>query len=137
MYIGIPVGSDGHVTITFNGHGEAKIDYLGSVAALAETTRWWYANGLGRVALAFGPTSRLGACWVAPVTSKRLGLFRERLVQELDRRGVYYSEQYEFNPHVTLSYEKAAGENPYEGTTHIATSYVVVSKAFGTSEVRV
>lgn len=144
MYIGIPVGDqfytdpEHHITITFNGHGETKRDYLASIAALAETCRWWHENHNGRVDLAFGETGVFDRyCWHSKVHSNKLPRFRDKLVQELDRYGVYHSEDYEFKPHVTLNYGAAPTHNPYQGLSLMVTSFAVESRNFGRTEIRV
>lgn len=144
MYIGIPlfheygVDPKHHVTITFNGHEECKQDYLKAVSALADTCQWWHANGNGRVLMRFGDTAAFNDnCWHSSVESTKLPRFRDRLIQELDRKGVYYSSEYAFRPHVTLNYGREPTDNPYHGITHSVSSYAVVSKNFGVSEIRV
>lgn len=144
MYIGVPlfheyaVDPEHHVTVTFNGHGENKKDYLKAVSALAEACAWWYTNGNKRVQMQFGGTSSFNEnCWYAPAYSEHLHRFRNRLVQELDSRGVYHSEEYDYRPHVTLNYGSEPVDNPYNGITHVINSFVVVSNNFGVSEVRV
>lgn len=144
MYIGVPlfeswgIDEDHNITLTFNGHGESKLDYLNATVALAESCRWWYANGNRRIYGTFGPSEAFdGNCWHSKVTSPNMERFREKLVQELDREGVYHSEDYDFKPHVTLNYGREPVTNPYEGGALIVDRLAVVSRNFGRTEVRV
>lgn len=144
MYIGIPlfeaygVAEDHHVTITFNGHGESKLQYLSACVALTETARWWYANGNRRIYGTFGPIEAFSeSVWHSKLHSGNLPRFREHLVEELDRLGVYHSEEFDFKPHVTLSYGKEPTYNPYEGGTLLVDCLAVESRNFGRMGVRV
>jgi 2'-5' RNA ligase len=144
VYIGIPLyenwgyAPDAHVTLTFNGHGESKHDYLSAVSALAETALWWHDNANGLIDLRYGPTGCFGGnVWHATVKSKKLARFRERLVQNLDRFGVYHAEDFEYTPHVTLNYGMEPEDNPYEGGADLVREFAVESRAFGRTLVRV
>jgi 2'-5' RNA ligase len=144
VYIGIPlfenwgVDEEHHVTITFNGHGESKRDYLAAVAALSETCLWWHENANGLIALQYGKTGCFGGnVWHATVHSTKLDRFRDRLVQRLDSYGVYHSEDFDFTPHVTLNYGLEPEYNPYEGGADLIRSFAVESRAFGRTLIRV
>lgn len=144
MFIGIPlfdtwgIDPEHHVTVTFNGHGESKNAYLSAVTALAETCRWWHSNGNRRIELWFGETGVFNEnCWHAKVKHTGLDRFRAKLVQELDRWGVYHSEDYDFQPHVTLNYGAEPNENLYDGNMQLVTSFAVESRNFGRTEIKV
>lgn len=144
MYIGIPLfdnwgyDEDAHVTLTFNGHGESKNDYLNAVCALAETCLWWHENGGGLIDLRYGETGCFGGnVWHAKVKSKKLERFRSVLTQALDRRDVYHAEEFAYTPHVTLNYGLEPIENPYEGGADLIREFAVESRAFGRTLIRV
>jgi len=150
MYIGIippdKADPEHHITLTFNGHGEKKRDYLRAVRATANATSWWHENGNGLIPIEFTETrvfmpteNRLGYVFYAGVISAKLHRFREVLVQELDKLDVYHSKDFEYTPHLTLSYGGVLDvpANPYEGTQFFVPAFTVVSSQFGASNIQV
>lgn len=143
MYIGIlppeRVDDEHHITLTFNGHGEKKQDYLKAVIALAETAQWWHANGLGRIQITFGATKQFeqGAVY-ASVISPKLARFQDALTQRLDSREVYHSRDYDYTPHMTLGYGRIETiDNPYVGQHFSVPTLSVMSSAFGRTDIQV
>lgn len=128
------------MTVTFNGHSETKWDYAEAVAALADTASWWIGNK-EPILLTFG---RLGVfdppgCWHVTVKSKdnSLHTFRSVLTYELTRRKVYWSDDFEYIPHVTLAYKEKPKENPLFGVQMKVEKFAVVSDYWGITEIMV
>lgn len=144
MYIGIlppfRVDDEHHITLTFNGHGEKKQDYLRAVCALAETAQWWHENGNGRIQISFGPTGQFDHGFgvkYASVISPKLYRFQQALTQRLDSHDVYHSQDYDYIPHLTLGYGAQEVENPYLGMQFSVPTLSVMSSAFGRTDIQV
>lgn len=139
MYIGVCLpDSKHHVTIAFNGHGETKEDYQAAVIALANTAWDWNVLEDGeQIWLEFGELHVFDppGVWVTRVRSKKLDKFRKLLTENLTYRGVYWSDEFDYIPHVTLSYYKKPKVNPYENQHMQVTRISVVSDEFGVTEV--
>lgn len=139
MFIGALLENDRHITITFNGHEETAADYKGAVSALAHAASWWSstlspikADLTGELAQFGPPGSRV---WVTLVDSQDLELFRPLLTDALDARGIFYGNQYAYNPHVTMTKWK----KPKNGLTGelVIDRLAVFSNEFGTTEMRI
>jgi 2'-5' RNA ligase len=150
MYIGIippdKADPDHHITLTFNGHGEKKRDYLRAVQAVATAASWWHENSNGMIPIEFTETqvfppneNRMGYVFYAGVVSDKLHRFRQVLTQELDRLDVYYSDDFEYTPHLTLGYGGVLDVpvNHYEGAHFTVSAFSVVSSTFGVSNIQV
>lgn len=138
MYIGVCLpDSKHHVTVTFNGHGETKQDFLCAIESLTRVSRHWNEMNGGEIWLEFADLHVFDppGVWVARVRSKKLATFRDLLTAELTDMDVYWSDEFDYIPHVTLSYYKKPKVNPYENQHMQITHFSVVSDEFGVTEV--
>lgn len=140
MYIGIllddPRPPVRHVTLTFHDHNESKEAYKGAVAALAQCSANWYS---GPITLEFGDMNIFepsGAWHTKVKQTPELMAFQKNLTVFLDARQVAYSKEYDYVPHVTLTYFKKPKKNPFEGLTFEAKAITVVSNEFGNTDIR-
>lgn len=139
MYIGLqlPEEDGHHVTVTFHGHGESKRDYIGATAALADAAFWWNRYELPPINLNFGKLSCFpdSGAWHTTVQGQELHWFRNLLTDKLTERGVYWSNDFDYVPHVTLAYFEKPSKNPYQGISMPVKKLAVVSNNFGVTEV--
>lgn len=132
MYIGAIIDGNKHVTLAFNGHNETKKQYKDAVAALAATASRWAG---GMIMAQFGALERFTPAnvWVTRVVSAGLFDFRDLLLPQLDLRGVPWSNEFSYKPHVTMTKWKRP-RGPYKGLIEI-THLAVVSDTYGNTEV--
>lgn len=132
MYIGAVLDNGKHLTVTFNGHSETKQHYKGAVQALATQAARWF---MGPIHCNYGELERFEPAnvWVTRVDTQRLHTFRDGLVQMLDLRGVPWSSEFGYKPHVTMTKWKKP-KSPLTGDL-IITHMSVVSDEYGTTEV--
>lgn len=142
MYIGLPLVTQDdsvgrhHITVTFHGHTETKKDYIAATAALAETAHMWSKWDLPVINLNFGKLAMFpSGAWHTTVLGEELHWFRNLLTEKLTERGVYWSNEFEFIPHVTLAYNERPKKNPYQGISMAVKKLAVVSNNFGITEV--
>ena len=143
MYVGILMDDERpprrHITLTFHEHNETFDQYKRAVAATALAAARWPAligpfkirfDGLG----IFEPSG----AWHTKVVPDRFGimLFQQTLTMAMDHYDVRYSKEYDYVPHVTLSYFKKPELNPFEGLTIVADTISVVSNEFGNTNIR-
>lgn len=121
MHLGVelPTGwptdlpEDAHITLAFLGDDvsdETLAMVEGAVARVSETS--------GPIPLRFTHQSLLGpegTALVWEVTSPELHELRQRIVWELNRDGISWSDQYAFRPHMTLRYLEPGEEKPSTG----------------------
>lgn len=132
MYIGAVLEDGRHITIAFNGHNETKDQYKRAVTALAYTAAKWTQ---GAITGSFEELHRFEPAnvWVTLVNSPALHKFRDDLVLFLDLRGVLWSNEFGYRPHVTMTKWKKP-KSPLTGHIEI-THLSVVSDIYGTTEV--
>jgi 2'-5' RNA ligase len=136
MYVGVVLPTKSHhVTLTFNGHDESKQSYQNAVAATTEVARGWTKP----IELTFKDKLSVfdpPGVWVSEVDSnEELIEFRQLLTFYMNYNGVYWSDEFDYRPHVTLTYFKKPKVNPYLGLTFPVTHVTVVSNEFGNTEV--
>lgn len=140
MYIGILLPDGKHCTLTFHDHNETEEQYIKAVAALATTAAQWHELvKYPMISLEFGKLNIFepSGAWHTEVFSPGLMNFQQRLCVHLDTLGVKYSTDFEYKPHVTLTYFKKPKVNPYEGLTYEIRYISVVSNEFGTTTIRI
>jgi 2'-5' RNA ligase len=132
VYIGAVLEDGKHITLSFNGHDETKNDYKRAVQALADAAAVWYTGpimGSFTELVRFEPAK----VWVTLVESERLHQFRNSLLGRLDLRGVHWSNDFGYKPHVTMTKWKEP-KSPLTGFVEIS-HLSVVSNLYGTTEV--
>lgn len=136
MYIGLlrKFAPTQHITLAFSGFEETMADYKRAVAAVAEVATDWTHGPLTAVYSGelevFGPRNNT---IVSTVSGKSLYTFRNDLTNALDRWSVWYSDEYEFRPHVTLKGASPMALVGQETFSRVA----IVSDRFGITEVRI
>lgn len=122
MYIGAVLDDGKHITVAFNGHDETAKQYKNAVAALALTAGKWY---LGPICGAFGDLERFEPAnvWVTRIESDHLHVFRNTLIPFMDLRGVNWSNEFGYKPHVTMTKWKEP-KSPIKG--HIEITHMSV-----------
>ena len=136
MYIGfiLPNGKH-HVSVAFCGHNESEHQYKRAVRALATAADHW---GAGPLELTFGTEVERflpSKAWYAGVYSPDMLVFHDQLVKQLEYFEVDYSKEFDFTPHVTLSYFPKQPKNPYAGIVAEARRISVVSNEFGNTDI--
>lgn len=126
---------DAHITLAFLGDDVSDETFAaveGAVARVAETT--------GPIPLRFTHQSLLGPDGTALVweaTSPELHELRQRIVWELNRDGIAWSDQYAFRPHMTLRYLEPGAEEysgPIDPTDVLVGSGICVAGAWQTPD---
>jgi len=140
MYIGILLPDGKHCTLTFHDHNETEGQYIKAVAALAVTAAQWHELiKAPTIPLEFGKLNIFepSGAWHTEVFSPMLMNFQQRLTIQLDAFEVSYSTDFEYKPHVTLTYFKKPKVNPYEDLTLWIKNVSVVSNEFGTTTIKI
>lgn len=136
MYIGVKIPEHHlhHVTLAFLGKSEFDTldQYQRAAAATsAATVPFPYRE----IRLDFGSTEKFDeGPWYAPVWSLELVKFRDTLVECMQYYGVDFAQEYEFTPHVTLSYWPKEPTNPYAGTFVEVNKITLFSNKFGQTD---
>lgn len=132
MYIGAVLEDGKHITLTFHNHSETKNDYKRAVQALAACAAAWFS---GPIYGSFTELERFEPAnvWVTRVEAPRLHGFRDSLITQLDLRGVAWSNEFGYKPHVTMTKWKQP-KAPITGHIEI-THLTVVSDTYGETRV--
>lgn len=136
MYIGIKIPEHHlhHVTLAFlgkSGH-DTLGNYKRAAAAVSAAAVHWAES----IVMEFGETEKFPeGPWYAPVDSWQLELFRsDYLLQAMQYYNVEFLDDYEYNPHVTLSYWPKKPANPYVGERLEFEKVTLYSNAFGQTD---
>ena len=131
----VELPQDAHITLAFLGDDVSDKTFAAverAVARVAETT--------GPIPLRFTHQSLLGRDGTALVweaTSPELHELRRRIVWELNRDGIAWSDQYAFRPHMTLRYLEPGQEEytgPIDPTDVLVGSGICVAGAWQTPD---
>lgn len=136
MYIGIKIPGHHlhHVTLAFLGksvHDNLEQYKRAAAAVSAAAVPFRHENML----LNFGGTDQFqDGPWYTPVWSLELLEYRETLVECMQYYAVDFANDYEYTPHVTLSYWPKKPANPYEWSDMTVKQVSLVSNELGTTD---
>lgn len=133
MYVGFILSDPRyHCTVGFNGKFETKLEYKRAVLATAAVANGWE---LGPLALRFEDEMGYfeGAnVWYAQVINPQIGQLHTRLIDMFKEYQVFYKQDFDYIPHVTVSKAGFKPEtNPYLRKLEMVTKLSVISYEFG------